>query len=675
MAGFRQFYLEPVQSPTSGSIEPVGSVGVVNGQVQSKNYAKGVSGFKIDGDLGDAEFDSGTFRGSVSVGSLDIPDTTTANSFHVDSDGDTWWGATALGSAVAKVEKTGAATFTNVSITGGTITGTPIASIPNDSSTDISLLEKTWTMVFSVTDANTVAWTSGTITLSNARTFSIDAGNTGNMAALTYIYLDTAVSSTVLQTTTTTATAMGANKILIGTAQNNTVTASFIPYGPGQPLVDGANIGALSIVAGNIAASTITAAKMSVSQLSAITADLGAITAGTIVLPSGGYIRSGQTAYDTGTGWYIGNDSSTPKLSIGNSSGDKMTWDGSSLSIVGTINATATVNAPLVKSYTAKGSVTSGHAVYLSNNTFVIDLEAGSSQSLSVTDTAPLSITGDMTMECFVRLESQPGVGGIMTFAAKWAATGNQRSYTFSYQEGGGLYYLGMSVSNNGTATAQGTKANTLTLDTWTHLAFVWTASTSTLEIYVNGSSIGTTTTGSITSIYDSTAPFVIGAQDGVRYFDGMIDEVRVWNDVRTGTEVSNNYQQELIGNEGNIQGYWRLNNSLDDTTSNGATLTNNGSAVFSTNTPFTDIGVSSADASFASTADTFIGFANSTVTDAQTVVVTIAGSKTGLSGLSAGALYYLSNTTGAISTSAGTVTRKVGIAVSTTELLITNIW
>jgi len=195
-----------------------------------------------------------------------------------------WAGGTFANRATSafRVTEAGAVTASSLTITGGAITGTPIASIPNSTATDISLLEKTWTMVFSVTDADTIAWTSGTITLSNSRTFSILSGNTGNMAALTYLYVDPAVSSTVLQTTTTAATAMGANKCLIGTARNNTVTASFIPYGPGTPLVDGANIGALSVVAGNIAAASITSTKISVSQLSAIAADMGTITAGTI---------------------------------------------------------------------------------------------------------------------------------------------------------------------------------------------------------------------------------------------------------------------------------------------------------------------------------------------------------------------------------------------------------
>lgn len=56
----------------------------------------------------------------------------------------------------------------------------------------------------------------------------------------------------------------------------------------------------------------------------------------------GGNIKSGQTAYNTGTGFWLGVDGVTPKFSIGNSSGNLMSWDGSTLNIVGTITGTLT---------------------------------------------------------------------------------------------------------------------------------------------------------------------------------------------------------------------------------------------------------------------------------------------------------------------------------------------
>lgn len=231
------------------------------------------------------------------------------------------------------------------------MSGVPITGIPNSTATDISLLTLNHDLVFSVTDADTIAWASGTITLANGRTFSIVSGNTGNMSALTYIYLDPGTSSTVLQTTTTTATAIGADKALIGVAQNQTVTASFVPYGGGaKPLIDGEQIGAVSIVTGNMAANSITATEINVSNLAAINANMGSITAGDIVLPSGGFIRSGQTAFDTGTGFYIANDSGTPKFSFGDSSANKITWDGSSLVIVGDL--------PDIQNFSADGTWT-----------------------------------------------------------------------------------------------------------------------------------------------------------------------------------------------------------------------------------------------------------------------------------------------------------------------------
>lgn len=62
--------------------------------------------------------------GSISVTSLNIPDSVTANSFHVDSLGNAWWGsnvATGYTGANAYVLNTGAAFFNNIKV-GGTTT-------------------------------------------------------------------------------------------------------------------------------------------------------------------------------------------------------------------------------------------------------------------------------------------------------------------------------------------------------------------------------------------------------------------------------------------------------------------------------------------------------------------------------------------------------------------------
>lgn len=52
------------------------------------------------------------------------------------------------------------------------------------------------------------------------------------------------------------------------------------------------------------------------------------ITGGSVTIDSAGNVRAGQTAYNTGTGFWLGVDTGTPKLSVGSST-KGFTWDGS----------------------------------------------------------------------------------------------------------------------------------------------------------------------------------------------------------------------------------------------------------------------------------------------------------------------------------------------------------
>jgi hypothetical protein len=81
------------------------------------------------------------------------------------------------------------------------------------------------------------------------------------------------------------------------------------------------------------------------------------ITGGGITLNNGGNIKGGQTGYDTGTGFFLGYASSAYRFSIGNSGGNKLTWDGTNLSVTGTINA---AGGTFSGSITASGTITGG---------------------------------------------------------------------------------------------------------------------------------------------------------------------------------------------------------------------------------------------------------------------------------------------------------------------------
>ena len=184
-----------------------------------------------------------------------------------------------------------------------------------------------------------------TVTASNIAADTITAGQIAAGAINTDELAANAVTAAKIAAGTITSDKIAANTITAGNIAAATITA--------------AQLATNSVTADKIQAGAVTAAKVSVTELSALSANMGNITAGTIVLPSSGFIRSGQTAYNTGTGFYIGNDSGTPKLSIGNSSGKRITWDGTDFSISGGIVVTDSIALSAVtNSNTAQDSPT-----------------------------------------------------------------------------------------------------------------------------------------------------------------------------------------------------------------------------------------------------------------------------------------------------------------------------
>jgi len=97
-----------------------------------------------------------------------------------------------------------------------------------------------------------------------------------------------------------------------------------------------------------------------------ITAGNGIINALTIknslTIGSGGSIKQGQTAYDSGIGFWLGDVAGTPKFSIGNSAGNKLTWDGSTLTVIGALKtgANSLINGQYIDSLDA-GKITTGY--------------------------------------------------------------------------------------------------------------------------------------------------------------------------------------------------------------------------------------------------------------------------------------------------------------------------
>jgi len=213
-------------------------------------------------------------------------------------------------------------------------------------------------------------------------------------------------------------------------------------------------------------------------------------------------------------------------------------------------------------------------------NTHSLDLEASSSQYASITDASQsgLDITGDMTIECWIKPESSPSSAILVS---KYGVS----SYSFKLWQTSTS--IALTLTSDGAGVNSSFISHSITVGVWQHIAVTYKASSGLVTLYINSTSTGTAT-NTKTSIFNSSADFEIGSnRSGNNTYDGLIDEVRIWDDVRTATEIADNYQTELVGDEANLQGYWRFNNDYTDETSNGNDLTASGSPVFSTDVPF----------------------------------------------------------------------------------------
>ena len=104
---------------------------------------------------------------------------------------------------------------------------------------------------------------------------------------------------------------------------------------------------------------------------------------------------------------------------------------------------------------------------------------------------------------------------------------------------------------------------NTLKFGIWTHLASTYDGTT--YRFYVNGILVGTKTAGYSRVGFNSipARPLRIGAGrtegSATYFFNGAVDEVRIWNYARTQTQINYNKSFNLSGQESGLVSYYQF--------------------------------------------------------------------------------------------------------------------
>jgi hypothetical protein len=190
---------------------------------------------------------------------------------------------------------------------------------------------------------------------------------------------------------------------------------------------------------------------------------------------------------------------------------------------------------------------------------------------VDISDDDSLDITKQITIEFWAKRPSS--ISSIPI--SKWASGG--RTFQISWNNTGEIV---ADFSQDASASAGNRRIFTTTngftsLNTWYHFVIVADVPMDDYKVYVNGKDeAGTKSWDVISSLYVSTAPLRIGNRDvsgNESYFDGFIDEVRIYNRALSAEEIRYHY------NRGGPVAHWKFDEGSGTTTYDGTNNNNDG--------------------------------------------------------------------------------------------------
>ena len=148
---------------------------------------------------------------------------------------------------------------------------------------------------------------------------------------------------------------------------------------------------------------------------------------------------------------------------------------------------------------------------------------------------------------------------------------------------GEGVFWLGQHSTDgkvrfgvylNGTSESYiDTDGAVISNGSWYHVAATYDGNYQ--KIYINGTLVKTSSDLD-TVLPSGTSNYYIGLSTEA-YFSGRIDEVRIWNDVRTAAEIADIKDDELVGNESGLVAYYKMSDGTGTTLTDNSSNSNNG--------------------------------------------------------------------------------------------------
>lgn len=393
-----------------------------------------------------------------------------------------------------------------------------------------------------------------------------------------------------------------------------------------------------------------------------------AVESGGFNVGTTGYIRGNQTDFNTGVGWFLGYSGGAYKFSVGDPNGQYITWDGSTLAVT---------SSQLLQSFTAAETITGIIPVYLkpvqSDGGILLDNTKFSGASGNVSTSFTVGSNSNRVLVICVAVGgagpptiSPPTYNGVSATLVDSSSLGTVGIMS--------TYILVAPATGANTLAVTVTGSNNTEMAVYSYYNCAQSAQPDNHSTSGGSFSVASRTT-SLTPVNNASLTVSFGVSIGQSALATLTTTAGFTNNTGNGNFSSGgNWQPSIyVGDSGVISPP-----SLVTTTVTLSNSPSNGAAVFQIALkPFTDPAyqVAPASASATSTSNSFIGFSTGSIASGASGKIIVEGVVTGLSGLFGGSQYYIANSAGTIAITAGSVTRKAGIAMSSTSLLITNIW